>query len=124
MRRTHFCVAALQRLYITPSMYCRAKDHHGRRRWSRRSQVESDGAALRWALGCIFASYSERITAMDIFQSVPARLILALLIVFMALSEFMAPMMALAYHEHDIVLLNFLGARTPGDDYHRFIPSS
>jgi hypothetical protein len=70
----------------------------------------------------MLASYSEWMGIMDIFRSTPARLILALLIAFIAFSEFMAPIMALAYREHDFGLLNFLGARTPGDDYRRFVP--
>jgi hypothetical protein len=57
--------------------------------------IDEPQTALLWTLGCIAASYSERMVMTDIFRSTPTRLILALLIAFMAFSELIAPIIVL-----------------------------
>lgn len=84
--------------------------------------IEEDRPALSWAFGCVLASYSERVGAMDVFRSIIARSVLAAMIAFEALRAFFAPIMALSYRLRDTGLAERLGGFTPGDDYRRFIP--
>jgi len=82
--------------------------------------IEDDGVALRWALGCAVAGYRER--ANTIQQGWYFRSGLALLIAFLALREFFAPLLIFAYRMNYLGLAHFLGLRTAGDDYRRVIP--
>jgi len=56
---------------------------HGREEWAQamRNEIEQltgGGAALRWALGCVLTSYSERLRSMKIANPVVSRWVLAL----------------------------------------------
>jgi hypothetical protein len=84
--------------------------------------IDSDRSALRWAVGCLLASYRERVRAMDPLQTPLARSILALVIGFEAFRAWFAPLMVLSYRLGNIGVTQALGGLTPGDDYRRFIP--
>jgi len=82
--------------------------------------IEDDRVALRWAMGCVVAGYSERMNAM--LQTWYFRSALACLIVLLALREFFAPLLIFAYRMEYLGLAHFLGLRTAGDEYRRLIP--
>jgi hypothetical protein len=82
--------------------------------------IADDQVALRWAIGCVFAGYGERLNGM--LQTWYVRLGMAGLIALLACREFFAPLLILAYRMHYIGLAHFLGLRTAGDDYRRLIP--
>jgi len=82
--------------------------------------IENDRVALNWALGCVIAGYRERMS--DMLQTWYARSALACLIVLLALREFFAPLLIVAYRMKYLGLAHFLGLRTAGDDYRRLIP--
>jgi hypothetical protein len=82
--------------------------------------IEDDNVALYWALGCVIAGYHERMS--DMLQTWYARSALACLIVLLALREFFAPALIVAYRLQYLGLAHFLGLRTAGDDYRRLIP--
>jgi len=84
--------------------------------------IERDADALSWAAGCVFASYLERIVAMNLLHTRGARIVLVFPVIFLAAREFFAPILTLAYRLQGTGLARILGAVTPGDDYHRFIP--
>ena len=82
--------------------------------------IEDDKVALHWALGCVIAGYRERTS--DMLQTWYVRSALACLIVLLALREFFAPLLIVAYRMKYLGLAHFLGLRTAGDDYRRLIP--
>ena len=82
--------------------------------------IEDDHVALNWAIGCVIVGYGERMNAL--LQTWYARAALALLIGVLALREFFAPLLILAYRTQELGLAHFLGLRTAGDDYRRLIP--
>jgi hypothetical protein len=84
--------------------------------------MEGDLEALRWAVGCVLASYLESIKVMNMIHTWYARWLLALLIVGQALSLLFATVLTVAYREHYLGVAELLGGFTPGDDYRRFIP--
>ena len=59
---------------------------------------------------------------MDLLHTRTARIVLVLPVFFLAAREFLAPVLTLAYRLQGTGLAKLLGAVTPGDDYHRFIP--
>jgi hypothetical protein len=83
-------------------------------------EIEDDGVALRWALGCAAAGCRERASA--ILQTWYFRSGLGLLIALLALRELFAPLLIFAYRMNYLGLAHFLGLRTAGDDYRRLIP--
>jgi hypothetical protein len=82
--------------------------------------IEESGAALRWALGAVFAAYLELATS--IFGATPVRILLVLPLLFAASQAIFAQCLTLAWRMHATAVCNFIGQFTPGDDYHRFIP--
>jgi hypothetical protein len=82
--------------------------------------IEDDREALAWAIGCLKAGYGERSNGM--LQTWYARAALACLIALLALREFFAPLLILAWRMPYPGLAHFLGLRTAGDDYRRLIP--
>ena len=84
--------------------------------------IEDDRAALGWAMGAVQTSYVERIRAMELLQTRRASCALALLALWRAFAMIFAPALTAAYRLHAVGIAEFLGARTPGDDYRRFIP--
>jgi hypothetical protein len=84
--------------------------------------IENDFEALKWAAGCVLASYAERIRLLDVAKLDLARALLALFIGGEALSMLFATVLTVAYRLHDFDGATFLGRFTPGDDYRRFIP--
>jgi hypothetical protein len=84
--------------------------------------IESDRAALAWAVGSVLASYAERVRSMNLIHTLWVSWMLAVLALWQALRMFFAPSLTIAYRLHELGIANALGARTPGDDYHRFIP--
>lgn len=86
------------------------------------AHIESDGEALNWALGCLMASYSERIRSVEIMRGRAVRWLLTVAILLLAVREVFATALTLAYRLNDLKLANALGRLTPGDDYRRFVP--
>ena len=84
--------------------------------------IEGDLEAVRWAVGCVFASYVERSKAMDVIRNPYARGLLALLIFTQVLSFLFATILTVSYRLNHLRIATFLGSFTPGDDYRRFIP--
>ena len=82
--------------------------------------IEEDGEALRWAVGCLITSYGER--TLCLLHSRPVRWTLAGLTSLLAMREFFAPAMVMAYRLQSQGPLQLLGAQTAGHDYHRFTP--
>lgn len=82
--------------------------------------LPSDPAALRWALGALSTALLERASA--ILGTAPLRTLLALPLLFQAVSSLFAPALILAVRSGNTTLATFLGSFTPGDDYHRFLP--
>ena len=82
--------------------------------------LPSDPAALRWALGALSTALLERASA--IVGSAPLRTLLTLPLLFQAVSVAFAPALILAIRSGNTPLASFIGAFTPGDDYHRFLP--
>jgi hypothetical protein len=82
--------------------------------------IADDQVALRWATGCLIAGYSERLNGL--LQTWYARSAVSCLIALLAIREFFAPLLILAYRMHYTELAHFLGLRTAGDDYRRLIP--
>ena len=82
--------------------------------------IADDDVALRWAVGCVIAGYSERLNVL--LQTWFARTGLACLIALLAAREFFAPLLIFAYRMQYLGLTHFLGLRTAGDDYRRLIP--
>jgi hypothetical protein len=82
--------------------------------------IDDDRVALSWAMGCVIAGYNERLNLM--LQTWYVRSALACLIALLALREFFAPLLILAYRMQYLGLAHFLGLRTAGDDYRRLIP--
>jgi len=82
--------------------------------------IEDDGAALRWAAGGVMMSYLERASA--VFGSGPVRGLLILPLLFEVMQAVFAQTMTIAWRLDAKSVLKAMGAQTPGDDYHRFIP--
>ena len=82
--------------------------------------IEETGAALKWALGAVFASYLELATS--VFGSVPVRVLLALAMLFEVFDAILAQSMIVAWRTNSEWFSTTLGSFTPGDDFHRFIP--
>jgi hypothetical protein len=96
-----------------------------RAQWSQAMQselalIENDKQALRWAMGCAMAGYRERMSEM--LQTWYARSALGCLIMLLALREFFAPTLIVAYRMQYLGVAHFIGLRTAGDDYRRLIP--
>lgn len=84
--------------------------------------IEHDRAALGWAMGAVLASYAERIRSMGLLKTRWAGWALALLALWLAVTMFFATGLTVAWRMHALGIAEVLGARTPGDDYRRFIP--
>ena len=82
--------------------------------------IEDDGASLRWAMGGVMTAYLER--ASEVFGSAPVRGLLMLPLLFEVMQAVFAQTMTLAWRLGATGVLGVMGAQTPGDDYHRFIP--
>lgn len=84
--------------------------------------IAGDGEALRWALGCLLASYLERLRIPPVIQSLWFRIALGVVILGRAVDLLFATLLTLAYRAHWLGLARFLGAFTPGGDYRRLVP--
>jgi hypothetical protein len=84
------------------------------------NHIENDGAALRWAMGGVMTAYLEM--ASEVFGSAPIRGLLMLPLLFEVMQAVFAQTMTLAWRLGATSVLRVMGAQTPGDDYHRFIP--
>jgi hypothetical protein len=82
--------------------------------------IEEDGAALRWAAGGVMTAYFE--LASEFFGSTPVRGLLILPLLFEVIQAVFAQTMTVAWRVGATGMLGVMGAQTPGDDYHRFIP--
>jgi hypothetical protein len=84
------------------------------------NHIEDDGTALRWAMGGVMTAYLELASA--VFGSAPMRGLLILPLLFEVMQAVFAQTMSLAWRLGATGVLGVMGAQTPGDDYHRFIP--
>jgi hypothetical protein len=84
--------------------------------------IDDGFEALAWAAGCVLASYVERSRAMSVLENGFTRALLTLFIGAEAASMLFASALTAAWRLHNDKAAAFLGAFTPGDDYHRFIP--
>ncbi len=84
------------------------------------AHIDDDGAALRWAWGGVMTAYLEGVSA--VFGSAPVRGLLILPLLFEVMQSVFAQTMTLAWRMGATGVLGVMGAQTPGDDYHRFIP--
>jgi len=82
--------------------------------------IDDDGEALRWAVGGVMTAYLERASAF--FGSAPVRGLIMLPLLFEVMQAVFAQTMTLAWRLGATGVLGVMGAQTPGDDYHRFIP--
>ncbi len=84
------------------------------------AHIDDDGAALSWAMGGVMTAYLER--ASEVFGSGPVRGLMVLPLLFEVMQSVFAQTMTLAWRMGATGVLGVMGAQTPGDDYHRFIP--
>jgi hypothetical protein len=82
--------------------------------------IDDDGPALRWAMGGVMTAYLERASAF--FGSGAVRGLLVLPLLFETMQAVFAQIMTVAWRMGATGMLGVMGAQTPGDDYHRFIP--
>ena len=95
--------------------------------WAEAMQQETDAIgddrqALGWALGCVFASYAERIEAMNFVDTAFVRGVLVFFIVLEAWSNFFATIATVSYRTGHLSVIRAMSGMMPGDDYHPFIP--
>jgi hypothetical protein len=98
-----------------------------RQEWSaamqrEQDEIAQDREALFWAFGCLFASYSERIRAMNLVDAVAVRALLIVFIAVEALSNLFATVATIAYKTGRLGVVGAMGGQMPGDDYRPFIP--
>ena len=82
--------------------------------------IDDHRAALRWAVGALWAAGTERIGAL--LNTRMAAWALALFALWQALAVFFAPVLIIAYRLRWLGIDDFLGGRLPGDHYQRFVP--
>jgi hypothetical protein len=95
--------------------------------WARamRSEIDhigNDSEALRWALGCIEASWRMRSESMSGPVLIVARIVVAGLICLMALEKLLPAIGVLAYKAGNRGVLAAVETTTPGGDFNRFAP--
>jgi len=98
-----------------------------RQDWSAAMQRELDAIArdreaLLWACGCLFASYSERIRAMNVVDAIAVRAILIFFIGLEVMSNLFATIATIAYKTGHLGFVGAMGGQMPGDDYRPFVP--
>jgi hypothetical protein len=81
----------------------------------------SDGEAVRWALGCLYAACVERLRSLYLLDIGAIRVVAALLASFRAFDAGMPTLLTLAYRAR-AAAASSLGRFTPGDDYRRLVP--
>lgn len=84
--------------------------------------VQGDWQALRWASGCVFAAYRERWGAMHLTELGTTRFLMVSIFAVMALRDFFATALTVAYRTDALGLATWLGHMTAGDDFRRLIP--
>jgi hypothetical protein len=84
--------------------------------------ISDDSEALQWALGCLRTCYGERFGIMKPLDSRIARLGVGLWMAFQAISKLFDGSFVLSYKFQLLGVTRFLGLRTEGDDYRRFVP--
>ena len=84
--------------------------------------ISDDRQALGWALGCVFASYAERIEAMNFVDTALVRGVLVFFIVLEAWSNFFATIATVSYRSGHLGVIRAMSGMMPGDDYRPFIP--
>jgi hypothetical protein len=84
--------------------------------------LEDDWQALRWASGSVVAAYRERLGAMDLTALGAGRVIVMIIFAGLALRDFFATLLTVAYRTGALGVAERLGRTTAGDDFRRFIP--
>ena len=99
-----------------------AKDEWAAAMCQETEAIEDGGASLRWALGCVYAGYAERIEAMAIVDTVAVRGLLVFFIALQVSSCFFATVITVAYKTGHMGTVRAMAGQMPGDDYHPVIP--
>ena len=84
--------------------------------------VPGDWQALRWASGCVFAAYRERLRAMRLIELGAGRFIVMSIFAVMVVRDFFATALTIAYRTNALGVAARLGGATAGDDFRRLIP--
>jgi hypothetical protein len=84
--------------------------------------VQGDWQALRWASGCVLAAYRERFRAMRLMELGAGRFLVTSIFAVMAIRDFFATALTIAYRTDALGIATRLGRATAGDDFRRFIP--
>jgi hypothetical protein len=84
--------------------------------------ISDDHEALRWSLGCLRTGYTERMRLLRLLDFVIVRLGIAFWVALQAWSGVFDGVFVLSYKLHALGITQYLGLRTEGDDYRRFIP--
>ena len=85
------------------------------------AHIDSDSKALRWAVGCVYASCLERVRSVYLLDSRTVRVTATLLASFRVLDVGMPTLLTLALHTRSAAAAS-IGRLTPGDDYRRLAP--
>lgn len=98
-----------------------------RAEWGRAMRAEidhiaSDGRALRWALGCVWAGYRMRSIAMNRIVIIALRCALAAMAALYALSQLPVALMVLGYKTGNLDMAAASSGAAAGDSYARFVP--
>lgn len=83
--------------------------------------IPDDHEALRWSLGCLRACYGERMRMTELLDFRVARWGMAFWMALQAWSDLFDGIFVLSYKLRALGITQFLGLRTEGDDYRRFI---
>jgi hypothetical protein len=84
--------------------------------------ISNDREALSWSLGCLRASCSERMRKMTLLDLWIVRCAMVVWIALQVWSGVFDGILILSYKFHALGVTEFLGLRTEGDDYRRFVP--
>jgi len=86
------------------------------------AHVQSDGEAVRWALGCAWASHVERLRAQPVLDWLAIRIVVVVLLAQCVLNDLYARAVLLAYEMGHLEIAAYLGRLSPNGDYRPFIP--
>ena len=120
IRRLSRALASHAGRVLPPS--CPSRDEWAAAMRQETEAIENSGASLRWALGCVYAGYAERIEAMVMFDTVVVRGFLVFFMVLEVFSSFFATIVTVAYKTGHMGIVRAMAGQMPGDDYHPFIP--
>jgi hypothetical protein len=83
--------------------------------------IETDRAAVRWALGCVYAACVERVRSLYLLDVAAIRVAGVLLAGFRVLDAGMPTLLTMLYRAQSASIAD-VARLTPGDDYRRLVP--